>query len=221
VGVAARRSAQGERVVSRDDPVFKTIGQLLYHAFAMEVRGASIKGGTAIVLEDLMEQRYGRPQRDTERSVNLSGLTWLDFGAQCARIRQLIGERPNHIGLERFEQSCVQARFGFQATRAKAIIGLADHLQTLCNSRARDAVGALIYAIYSPAKPTRVRRRGKDTDGNDQSLRKIERETGISKSTLHRDQKLMRELIYATENRAQQRLEAYFVNAGLLEDGSA
>lgn len=205
-----------------EEPLFKDVGQLLYHAFAMEVRGVSIKGGTAIVIEDLMERRYGRPQRvESERSVNLAGLTWLDFVAQCARIREAVEGRQNPADLSAVERFCILARFGFQATRARGIIGLRDHLWSLCNTRSGDAIGALVYAIYQPLKggKGRRRRRGADPeDPNEHSLRKIERDYGVAKSTLQRDQQLMRRIIHEHETRAQGRLEAYFVRAKLLAD---
>lgn len=205
-----------------DEAVFKSIGQALYTAFSMEFTEPSLKGGTQLMIEDMMEQRYGLPPvPKSERNINLSGMSPDEFRAQCRLMRESVKKT-----LAAQERDTICARFGYQQTRADAIMALREHFESLCSTRSRDALLALIIGIYMPGmrqyhdetpQQFNLRRTRREQRF---SLRSLEREYGVSKSALHRDQQLLSKLCNAIELRAQARMEEVFIKSGLLPDPS-
>lgn len=205
-----------------DEAVFKSIGQALYMAYAMEFTELGSKGATLLLVEDLMKHRYGEaPVPRSERNINMGGMTPLELRAQCALIRGSVNN--NLIGHER---DAICARFGFKTTRTDAIVRLLDHYASLCNTRSKDALGDLMRGIYEPGMrmkhgetPVEFNKR-KSRQEHEFSLRAIARRHSIGRDTLHRDQLLLRKLCNAIEVRAQARMEEVFIKAGLLPDPS-
>lgn len=188
--------------MAKAEPIFRTVGQALYVAYVVEVTPLTQKGGTQIVVEDLM--RRGGYQSEartrTERSISLGSMTPLEFRAQCAVIRQAVDK------LDAPQRHAVKARYGRQQTRSEAVAGLVDLIGALCNSRSEAAVKALIWAIYSGG------------DGQEWSLRRLEREFGVGRNTLHRDQQLMRKLTTRWQTLGEHKLEGDFERAGVIGD---
>lgn len=210
--------------MTNNDPMFKTVGQALFLAFVMEVTPPSVKGSTQLLIEDLMKQRYGEaPVPRGERGVNLIGITPLELRGQCSMIRASVSD---HLAGQ--ERDAIWARFGHQMTRANGVRNLGDHYASLCNTQHREAIQALLWAIYVPG--TRMHhnetprsyneRRKKRT--SDWSLRAIEKEYCIGKNVLHRDQQMLRKICHGVEMLAQGKLEELFINTGLVgEAGDA
>lgn len=181
-----------------NDPIFRTVGQALYVAYVIEVTPLTQKGGTQIVIEDIM--RRGGYQSEvkvrSDRNINLAGMTPLEFRAQCAIVRQAVD------ALDAPHRHSLHARYGRQQTRASGVKGLAELLGPLCNSRKDSAISALIWAIYD--------------EKGDWSLRRLEREFGVGKNTLHRDQLLLRKLTQRWQSLGEHNLDTKFTNAGLV-----
>lgn len=203
------------------EPVFKTVGQALVTAFGMEYTQMSLRGSTQSLIEDLMEQRYGTAAEIpiAERTVNRGNLTPLELRGQSAMIRAQV--RDNLKGVE---LAAIHARFGHQTTRGNGVMGLAEHFGSLCTTSNRSAIQALLWGIYSPgirqfpgesATAFNLRRKKREAEW---SLRSIEKSYGSSKSTLHRDQQLLRKVCMGTEVRAQGKLEEVFIRIGLVMD---
>lgn len=207
-------------IPTNDTPVFKTVGQALYVALVMEVTPAAVKGSTQLMIEDLMRQRYGEePVPASERSVNMAGLSPLEFRAQCARIRADVVQH-----LAKSECAAIHARFGHQATRGNGVHYLMDYLAPTCVTGNRDAILALIWGIYVPGVRQHPgesvtafnQRRSKRV--SEWSLRSIEKSYGSSKSTLGRDQQMLRERCHALEIRGQEEMERLFIASRLIVD---
>lgn len=216
--------------VTKDEPVFKTVGQALFHGFIMEITPPSTPSPTDLAIKDLMEKRYGLPAVPIgERSVNLGGMSPNEFRAQCAMIRAAV---QDHLGGH--ERDTIWARFGHQTRRheGKTIPGwrpigvrnLRDHYASLCNTRSQDAILALIWAIYVPgvrqfpgesARAFNLRREKRVSEW---SLRSIEKSYGVGKDVLHRDQQMLRKLLNGVEMLAQTKLEALFIETNLIDD---
>jgi hypothetical protein len=206
----------------QSDAMFKSVGEALSIAFSVTETDPPVKGSTASALESLKEERYGLPPvLDTERAVNRVGLKDIEFRAQCTLIVRLVETR-----LRDHEHSVVIARFSRRAVRkAVAVRILRDHYRSLCTTQNPDALLALIWAIYVPremqfpnetpqAFNARRKRREKEW-----SVRSIEKDYGGSKSTLHRDQITLRQVLAGIEQQAQDRLEGMFVAAGIVRTG--
>ncbi len=180
------------------EPVFRTIGQALYVAYVVEVTPLAQKGGTQIVIEDIMRKGgYQSEPKRTERSINVSGLTPLELRAQCAIIRESVDKLADP------QQHALKARYGRQTTRAAGVQGLLELLGALCNSRKDAAVKALIWAIY-------------EENREEWSLRRLEKEFGVGKNTLHRDQQLIRKLVLRWQSVGESTLDAKFQASGLV-----
>ena len=203
------------------DPIFATVGEALVTAFGMEFTSMSVRGSTQSLIEDLMEQRYGKaadaPQRDPR--VSRAGLTPLELRAQSAMIRTQVKEH-----LKGVELAVIHARFGHQTTRGNGVQTLAEHFGSLCVTNNRSAVGALLWGIYAPGVRQRPGESAKDFNQrrskreSEWSLRSIQRSYGSNYSSLQRDQKLLRKVCDSTETIAQNKLEDVFIRAGLILD---
>lgn len=180
------------------ETLFESTGQALFFSYWMEVTPPSSKGATQLLVEDLMERRYGASSID-QRTINMGSMTPLELRAQCAMIRMTCDRLPDQ------ERDVLRARFGHQYTRAIGVEGLGEHLREQCSSSNDEAILALLWAVFS----SKVRR-------DDFSLRKIEKRYGVNKSTLHRDQQRLREACQLLEIRAQESMEFVFIQSGLI-----
>lgn len=221
---------------TNQDPVFKTIGQALFTAFSMEVTPPSTPSPTEAIIKDLMERRYGDTQvPQSERSLNMGGMTPNELRAQCALIRASVND---HLASQ--ERDTIWARFGHQTKlgpvdgrtmkptmllgwRPVGVQNLRNHYASLCNTQNHDAILALIWAIYVPgirqfpgesprAFTARLKKRK-----NEWSVRGIEDAYGVSKSVLSRDQQMLRKLLHGVEMQAQSKLEDLFRSTGLID----
>jgi hypothetical protein len=205
---------------TNNEPVFRTVGQALFVAFVMEVTPPSTKGSTQLLIEDLMKQRYGEaPIPKGERSINMGGMSPLELRGQCAMIRASVND---HLAGQ--ERDAIYARFGHQVTRATGVMNLREHYQSLCNTPSRDAIDALLWALYVPGvrqfpgesvRSFNARRKKRE---NDWSLRGIEKAYGVGKNVLHRDQQMLRKLCHSVEMLAQGKLEELFIGTRLIGD---
>lgn len=198
------------------DPIFKSVGQALYIVYAMEVTPVSQKGGTQVAIENLMEQRYGELLDERERQINMGTMNAYDLRAQCSVVRlwveNLLPKRERDVVYARYGQRKIDDRGTIQLDRrALGCRGLAQELWVNCASQSEDAAYALIFGLFASGAG---RRRAEF------SLRKIERELGSNKSTLHRDQVLLRTECQNLEVRATARLDEHFCRKGLIVDSA-
>lgn len=205
------------------EPMFKSVGQALSIAFAVAETPPAVRGTTDRALRDLKEDRYGlTPMPVGERCVNKDGLTEREFRAQCVLIVDAVDSK-----LAGHERGTVIARFTKVAVkRAHAVRSLRDAYATLCNTQSADAVLALIWSVYVPGvqphpaeSPAAFNARRKRRE-KEWSVRSIEREYGVSKSVLHRDVQMLREMLGKIELQAQERLERIFIRDGLLVENA-
>lgn len=182
------------------DPIFRSVGQALHTAYIMEVTPLAQKGGTQIVVEDMM--RRGGYQSEapvkTERSIDLGGMTPLEFRAQCSIIRQIVLDK---LGPQ--ERDSIHARYGRQLTRASGVRGMRDFFGAFCNARNDSAVLALVWSVY-------------DNQNDKWSLRAMEREYGVTKAVLHRDRQVLQKLTGSMQKLAEGKLEEIFTGSGLV-----
>lgn len=201
------------------ETMFRSVGQALSIAFSVAESPASVKGTTDRALKDLSERRYGAaPRIDADRTLNRDGLKDNEFRAQCVLVIRMVDDR-----LAGHARDTIIARYSKTVVkRAYAVRNLRDHFASLCNTQHRDAILALCWAIYAPSvtafpnesvQDFNVRRKRRELEW---STRSIEKEYGVGRSVLRRDQGMLRELFREIETRALETLEMAFIAAGLL-----
>ena len=213
-------NAMYQATILNTEPMFKSVGHALSVAFAMETTKPSVESTTEAVIKDLRERRYGiDPIEHAETSVNASGLRPNEFRAQCALIIGCVDATlPTH------ERDAIYARFGHQMRRAFGVRNLRDHYCSLCNTQSVGAVHALIMGIYvrhvtqEPGESPQAFNKRRKRRELEWSLRSIEREYGVGKNVLNRDQKMLRGIFYGLEVQAQEKLEVVFLHDGLIVD---
>jgi hypothetical protein len=209
---------EGCTAVMNIEPVFLTIGEALSIGFRKAEEKAPIKGSTDSALRHLKEERYGLPASAAARRVNKMGLNDQEFRAQCVMVVETVRRRLNL-----HECATVTARFTTIAvTRAAAVREIKQAYGSLCSTSNSEALLALIWGIYVPGivpfpneTPQSYNERRKRRE-KEWSVRSIGQQCGLSKSTLHRDQIMLRKLLSEVELNAQNKLEVHFVQAGLL-----
>lgn len=192
-------------------------------AFSMEVRGISMKSPTDEAIKDLLKQRYGEPPVPlSERRINTDGMTELEMRGQCARIVYAVD-----IHVSQNERFAIHARFGKQLRRSSGVQGLFDLFSQICVTHNSDAVKSLLWGMYQPgitqaptenARAFNVRRSKREANF---SPRAIEKAYGCARTTLQRDQKMLRERCMELEISGQNKLEFIFIRAGIVADPNA
>jgi len=187
--------------------VFRSTGQALHVSFLMEILPSTQKGGTQIVIESLKRAQFVIDCAGMH-TINSSGLSPLELRGQCAMVR---GSVDHH--LPETERAVVWARFGHQLRKAHGVLRLSAYLAALV-PLSGEALKALTWSCFVPMGTGRDRRNGRR---NDWSLRKLERQYGVPKATLHDARQAIRYHAGHLEREAESRLQALFERTGLIE----
>lgn len=187
-----------------DQAIFRSVGQALHVSFLLEILPPTQRVSTQVLIDGL-KKRCGvwDEQRHAAHSVNFGGMTPLEVRGQCAMVRAAVADH-----LPDPERFAVHARFGHQITKAEGVRGLASYAAPLCGVQSDLAILAVTWSLFQP---------GRRTD-HYFSLRAIERETGVSHSTLGRTRQRVMSLSQGLERRADDRLWPLFVRTGLVEN---
>ncbi len=184
--------------MTNHDPVFTSVGQALHVAFLMEILPVTQKVSTQVLI-DSIKQQLGKVEARVSSTINLGGMSPLEFRGQCAMVRSA---SQNHLTQPEFD--AIRLRFGWQRTQAAGVQGIHDYLEPLVQLQGDLALKALLWSLYH-----RGERKGL-------SVRDIERETGVPKSTLSEKAGLIRRSVQGLEERAQARLGDLFERTGLV-----
>lgn len=207
--------------MTNDAPMFKSVGQALSIAFSVMDTEPTVKGTTESALRTMAEKRYGEaPVLQTERSVNKDGLKPNEFRAQCARIVATVDKE-----LFGHERDAIYARFAKTTMkRAEAVRNLRDAFHSLCSTRSKEAVLALVWGLYVPGviifpgeDPREFNARRKKRE-KEWSTRSLEKEYAVGRAILRKDQVMLKELCQGIELQAQSKLEQIFLRAGLISN---
>lgn len=184
------------------DPVFASVGQALHVSWLMEVLPVTQKVSTQVLIESIREQ-LGKVEPRATGSVNTAGMSALEFRGQCAMVR---ASCRDHLAPPEYD--AVRVRYGWQRSKAEGVMSISEYLRSACCVENDWALRAVIWSLYH--------RRNQRADDR-WSYREIERETGVSKSALHRAANVVRERVQALEDRAQSRIGDLFERTGLVE----
>lgn len=182
------------------EPIFQNVGQALHVSFLMAILPVTQKVSTQMLL-DALRQQSGRMEARVASTINMGGMSPLEFRGQCAMVTAAA-----HHHLPSPEYASVLARYGHQVTKAKGIASLADYCGPISGIENLLATKALLWSRYH---------RGSQRAQDRFSLRDIEKETGVSVQTLRTGATRMGEVCDGLERRAETRLEELFARTGL------
>ena len=184
-----------------DEPIFTSVGQALHVSFLMAILPPTQRVSTQVLIDSIREQ-LGKTEARIASTINLGGMSPLEFRGQCAMITAAA-----HHHLTAPEYAAVRARFGHQRTKADGVQELADYVQPASGVTNSLAVRAIVWSQYH---------RGSQRAADRWSLRAIERETGVTVSALRRCVDVVRQTGEALERRADERLAALFERTGVI-----
>ena len=184
-----------------ETPVFASVQQALHISFLMEILPATQRSQMQVLIEALMKQCGVWDETPVApKTIDFGGLSALEIRAQCAMVR---GAVDHH--LTRPERDAIQAAYGRQRTQVAGVRGVAAYAVAMTSTARADAVLALAWGLFCPRHMAA-----------DLSLRKIGEEFGLSKSTAHRDQQIIKQTHRSLLSRGIERLGVTFANSGLV-----
>lgn len=183
-----------------DEPVFQNVAQALHVSFLMAILPVTQKVSTQILIESIRQQ-LGKTEARIASTINMGGMSPLEFRGQCAMVTAAA-----HHHLTAPEHAAIRCRYGHQMTKAQGVMALAEYLQARCGIKHDWALRALVWSHYH---------HGSQRAADRFSLRQIEAETGVPKSTLADAVKHVRDAAAGLEQRAEGRLEVLFARTGL------
>lgn len=184
-----------------DEPIFTSVGQALHVSFLMAILPPTQRVSTQVLIDSIREQ-LGKTEARIASTINLGGMSPLEFRGQCAMITAAA-----HHHLAAPEYAAVRARFGHQRTKAEGVQDLAEYVQPASGVTNGLAVRAVVWSQYH---------RGSQRAADRWSLRAIERETGVSVHALRRCVEVVRHTGQALEARAEDRLSGLFQRTGVV-----
>lgn len=133
----------------------------------------------------------------TPRRTDDHGLSRLELRGQCALVRAAVQDH-----LPEPEKMVVWARYGHLRTRADGLLGVSAYLEGVSKLRSEAARLSVLRSMFEKSRSL--------------SLRAIEKETGVPRSTLHEARLVLREHAATLEAAAEERLSALFGRTALV-----
>ena len=193
------------------DAIFSTVGQALHVSYLMEVLPVTQRVSTQVLIDSLRKSSGVTDETPaSDRAVNFGGLSPLEVRGQCAMVRQAVTDH-----LAEPERHAVQARYGHKATQATGVKALAEYLAPVARIEHQTAMLALTWALYQRSRDRRGRHREDRI-----TLRQIEAECGVPRSTVGRAQLVVRHHAQALERRAEAGLRELFERTDLCGIGT-
>lgn len=183
-----------------DGSIFTSVGQALHVAFLMAILPPTQRVSTQVLIDSMREQS-GKTEARIASTINMGGMSPLEFRGQCAMITSAA---RNHLPGP--EYAAVRARFGHQRTKADGVQALAEYVQAASGVEHDLAVRAVVWSLYH---------RGSQRAADRWSLTSIGRETGVSVHALRRCAETVKRMGEALERRAESRLGDLFKRTGV------
>lgn len=186
------------------EAVFRSVHQALHVAHLMAVLPPTQKSNTQSIIEQLMRDAGVLREVERDGTLNFKGLSPLEVRGQCAMVR---GAVVHHCTLD--ERMAIWAWFAHDASKAEGV-------RHLCK------LAADVWTVESPQARMLMTWRANVTDDSKAarhcSVRDIEGEHGIPKSTVQRNVAAAGKMFRKLRTAGADRLEALFVAHGLVDD---
>lgn len=191
-----------------EQPIFRSTGQALDVAYLILTQPPTSKSPTQAVIDDLLEMAGVRKEREhTTATVNFGGLSPLEVRAQCSMITAAVRD---HLAVA--ERRAVEARYAYDERKAEGIRFLRDWCAphwTIESPTARMAIMWHVHMTESQASH------------NNCTVRAIEGEHGIPKSTVHDQVAKIRKVVSSLRERGVWQLDWRFREQGVVGDHDA
>ncbi len=181
--------------------VFRSAGQALHVSWLMEILPVTQRVATQVLIDSIREQ-LGKVERRIESTINLGGMSPLEFRAQCAMVRAASRDH-----LTQPEYDAVRCRYGHQTSKAEGVMSLSDYLAPMVGLDHDWALRALLWSMYH---------RGGQRAADRWSIRRISEETGITTKRLRTAADKARAVAEALDRRAEGNLQDHFYRTGLV-----
>lgn len=203
---------QGDK---RDDPIFPSVSAALHFVFFLQAVQPSVRVGTEIAIE-AMRYRAGKDAERAARAINFSGLNQNEIRATCQMVRNIVERK-----LPPPERNVVWARHGWEMQQMLGVQGLTEYLDRIFVDH-RSIAFSLVFSMFkSPVRKLP----GQKSRIKELSLRDIERDYHVPRSTLHDLRTKASEYVTRLEHQAEGRLDPYFREHGIVgervEEGAA
>lgn len=201
--------------MTNHDPVFTSVGQALHVSFLMEALPVTQKVSTQVLI-DSIKQQLGKVEARVSSTINLGGMSPLEFRGQCATVR---GACENHLPAP--ELAAIRCRFGWDDPKTRCITQSAGMVTLSMYLRPRVQVDPSALLGLVGNHYMRAGQRGRQARVARPSLREIHEETGASTQSLRTALEQVRLVGGALERLAQDRLTEYFERTGLIQMAEA
>jgi hypothetical protein len=186
------------------EAVFRSVHQALHVSHLMAVLPPTQKSNTQALIEQLMRDAGVLNEVERDGTLNFKGLSPLEVRGQCAMVR---GAVVHHCTLQ--ERMAIWAWFAHDATKAEGVRFLRDWCAELWTVESPQARMVMMWRANVP-EDSKVARMC--------SVRDIEGEHGIPKSTVQRQVAAVSKACRSLRERGAGRLEALFVAHGLVDN---
>lgn len=183
--------------------VFRSVNQALHVAFLMEVLPPTAKSNTQAIIEQLMRDAGVLREVERDGSLNFAGLSPLEVRGQCAMVR---GAVMHHCTEP--ERMAILAWYSHRAEKATAVRWLCDWCGPHWTVESQPARMLMTW---------RVNVTDDSKAAKHCSLRDIEGEHGIPKTTVHRNVAAVGKACRSLRERGANSLEALFAAHGLID----
>lgn len=183
-------------------PIFRSVNQALHVSYLMATLPPTQRGPTQVLLNDLMDLAGVRREVEREGTINFAGLSPLEVRAQCAMVIAAVRDHLNEP-----ERRAVEAWYAHDASKADAV-------RFLCHWCGPH------WTIEAPAARMMITWRINLADDSRAaqfcSMRTIEAEHGIPKSTVHDQLAKVTKAVMALRKHGLGQLEWYFEKQGVV-----
>lgn len=186
--------------------VFRSVHQALHVAFLMAVLPPTQKSNTQALIEQLMRDAGVLREVEHDGTLNFQGLSPLEVRGQCAMVR---GAVEHHCTEP--ERMAIWAWFAHDENKARAISYLCDWCTPYWTVESRPARMMMTWRANLTEGSAAARQC---------SVRDVEGEFGIPKSTAHRNVLAVSKACRGLREQGINRLTALFESGGLCDSPS-
>lgn len=187
-----------------DSPIFNSTGQALDVSYLILTQPPTSKSPTQAVIDDLLEMAGVRKEREHASTVNFGGLSPLEVRAQCSMITAAVRDH-----LTEAERRAVEARFAYDERKADGVRFLREWCEPHWTIESQSARTLIMWHIHMTEA---------QASHNNCTVRAIEGEHGIPKSTVQDQVTRIRKVVMSLRQRGIDRLDCRFRDQGVVGD---
>lgn len=185
-----------------DSPVFRSVHQALSVSYLMAVMPPTQKSSMQVAIEKIKEMAGVSAAAISDSTINFDGLSPLEVRGQCAMVIAAVSHQ-----LQPAERCAIEAWYAHDARKAEAVRFLRDWCAPHWTIESSSARTAIMW---------HVNLREEMAARNNCTLRAIEGEHQIPKSTVHDQAMKIRKAVQSLRNHGLSQLEWIFTSQGVV-----